>query len=36
MQLLITDPLGQKMLMGAAGLQVLGTLVIRRLVDLRY
>jgi tight adherence protein B len=36
MQLLITDPLGQRMLMGAAVLQVLGTVVIRRLVDLRY
>ncbi len=36
MQLLLTDPLGQRMLMGAAALQILGTIVIRRLVDLRY
>jgi tight adherence protein B len=36
MRLLITDPLGQRMLMGAAALQILGTLVIRRIVDLRY
>jgi tight adherence protein B len=36
MQLMFTDPLGQRMLMGAAALQILGTLIIRRLVDLRY
>ena len=36
MKLLITDPLGQRMLMGAAAMQVVGTLVIRRLVDLKY
>jgi tight adherence protein B len=36
MKVLITDPLGQRMLMVAVGLQIVGTLVIRKLVDLRY
>lgn len=36
LMMLVNDPLGVKMIVGALGLQVLGTLVIRRLVDIDY
>jgi tight adherence protein B len=36
MKLLITDPLGIKMIVGALVLQVTGTLIIRKLVDIPY
>jgi tight adherence protein B len=36
MTLLITDPLGIKMIVGALVLQVTGTLIIRKLVDIPY
>jgi tight adherence protein B len=35
-RLLVNDPLGVKMIIAALGLQVLGTLIIRRLVDVEY
>lgn len=34
--LLVNDPLGVKMIVGAIALQVLGTLIIRRLVDIEF
>jgi tight adherence protein B len=36
MRALITDPLGVRMLIGAVALQLLGVLIIRRLVDIEY
>lgn len=36
MQLLTGDPLGVQMIMGAVVMQIAGTLVIRKLVDIRY
>lgn len=36
LKMLVTDPLGQQMVIGAIVLQVAGTLVIRRLVDIEY
>ncbi|MEQ1868449.1 MAG: type II secretion system F family protein [Vicinamibacterales bacterium] len=36
MQLLATNPLGQRMLMVASGLQVVGVLLVRKIVDIRY
>lgn len=36
MQILATDPLGQKMLMTAAGLQIIGVLIVRKIVDIQY
>lgn len=36
MQLMFNDPLGQRMLIGAAVLQIVGTLVVRKLVDIQY
>ena len=36
MQLLTSDPLGVQMIMGAVVMQIAGTLVIRKLVDIRY
>jgi tight adherence protein B len=36
LKLLITDPLGQRMLMVAVALQVIGTLIVRKLVDIEY
>jgi tight adherence protein B len=36
MQTLLGDPLGVNMIMGAAVLQVIGTLVIRKIVDIEY
>jgi tight adherence protein B len=36
MGLLITDPLGRQMLMGGIVLQVIGVLIIRRIVDVEY
>lgn len=36
MRLLIDDPLGVKMIIGAVGLQILGTLIIRKLVNIEY
>jgi tight adherence protein B len=35
-KLLFTDPRGQAMLIGAVGLQVLGMLIIRKIVDIKY
>jgi len=35
-QTLVNEPLGQQMIMGAIGLQVTGTLIIRKLVDIEY
>ena len=36
LKMLVTDPLGQKMVIAAIVLQVAGTLVIRKLVDIEY
>jgi tight adherence protein B len=36
MNLLITDPLGVQMIVGALTLQIIGTLIIRKLVDIPY
>jgi tight adherence protein B len=36
MSVLWTDPLGIKMLIGAVILQIIGTLIIRKLVDIEY
>ena len=36
MKMLITDPLGIQMLVAALPLQVIGTLIIRKLVNIRY
>jgi tight adherence protein B len=36
MQTLITDPLGRQMIVGALALQVTGTLIIRKLVNIEY
>ena len=36
MQLLTNDPLGVQMIVGALVLQVIGTLIIRKLVNIRY
>jgi tight adherence protein B len=36
MMLLVNDPLGVKMMIGALVLQVIGTLIIRKLVDIPY
>ena len=36
LRLLITDPLGQKMIMVAVTLQVIGTFIVRKLVDIQY
>jgi len=36
MKMLINDPLGVQMIVGALGLQVAGTLIIRKLVDIPY
>jgi tight adherence protein B len=36
MQLMFTDPLGQRMLITAAALQIIGTLVVRKLVNIQY
>jgi len=36
MKLMITDPMGPPMLIGAAVAQVLGSLLIRRLVNIEY
>jgi len=36
MKILMTDPIGIRMVVGALVLQVLGTLIIRRLVDVEY
>ena len=36
MNLLITDPLGARMIVGALTLQIIGTLIIRKLVDIPY
>jgi tight adherence protein B len=36
LRLLLTDPLGQKMILGALVLQVIGTFVVRKLVDIQY
>ena len=36
MQMLINDPLGVQMIVGALVLQVIGTLIIRKLVDIPY
>jgi Flp pilus assembly protein TadB len=36
MQMLINDPLGIQMIVGALTLQVMGTLIIRKLVDIPY
>jgi Flp pilus assembly protein TadB len=35
-QVLLTDPLGMQMLAGAVLMQIVGTLIIRRIVDIRY
>ena len=35
-KILITDPLGIRMVVGALVLQVVGTLVVRRLADIQY
>lgn len=35
-RLLLTDPMGIKMIVGAAVLQVIGTLVVRKLADIQY
>ena len=36
MKMLISDPLGVQMIIGALVLQVIGTLIIRKLVDIPY
>ena len=36
MQVLWTDPLGLKMLYGAIFLQVIGTLIIKKIVNIEY
>ena len=36
MHTLITDPLGIQMIVGALALQVIGTLIIRKLVNIPY
>ena len=36
MKMLISDPLGIQMIVGALTLQVIGTLIIRKLVDIPY
>jgi len=36
MRLMIGDPLGVQMIIGALVLQVIGTLIIRKLVDIPY
>ncbi len=36
MQIMVTDPLGQQMLMTGVALQVLGTLIVRKIVDIQY
>ena len=36
MNLLITDPLGVQMIVGALTLQIIGTLIIRKLVNIPY
>jgi tight adherence protein B len=36
MNLLITDPLGIKMIVGALSLQIIGTMIIRKLVNIPY
>jgi tight adherence protein B len=36
MRLMVTDPLGRRMLVLAAALQIVGTLIVRKLVDIRY
>jgi tight adherence protein B len=36
MKMLINDPLGVQMIIGALTMQVLGTLIIRKLVDIPY
>jgi Flp pilus assembly protein TadB len=36
MKMLINDPLGVQMIVGALLLQVMGTLIIRKLVDIPY
>ena len=36
MNLLITDPLGIKMIVGALTLQIVGTMIIRKLVNIPY
>ena len=36
MKLLISDPLGVKMIVGALTLQIIGTLIIRKLVNIPY
>ncbi len=36
MNLLISDPLGVKMIVGALILQVIGTMIIRKLVNIPY
>jgi tight adherence protein B len=36
LKLLVSDPLGIKMIIGAVGLQIIGTLIVRKLVDIEY
>ena len=36
MTLLITDPLGVRMIVGALTLQIIGTMIIRKLVNIPY
>ena len=35
-ELMFGDPLGQQMLIGAVVLQIIGTLIIRRIVNIEY
>lgn len=36
MRLLLTDPLGIRIILGAVGLQVVGIIIVRRIVDIQY
>ena len=36
MKMMVTDPLGVQMIVGALALQVIGTLIIRKLVNIPY
>jgi tight adherence protein B len=35
-QLMFNDPMGQQMMMGAAGLQIVGTLIMRKIINVEY
>ena len=36
MQVLVTDPMGIRIIIGAVVLQIVGTLLVRKIVDIQY